>query len=146
MSPRLSALETKVEMQDSMDLLEMKEEEGKKATEFVIGTDPEVESEKGSVDGEVFEAPQQVKKKKVAAKSVAAGGAASSVEWPLLQETAEKLNLKTGEELRKRLELERSEKEIQEMKSLRKRLDDNETEMKRFREEAARDREIEREV
>ena len=140
MSPRLSALEEKKTMQDSMDLLEMKGEESKKATEFVIGTEPEVESEKGSVDGEVFETPQQGKKKKVAAKSVAAGGAASSVEWPLLQETAEKFNLTSGEELRKKLEFERSEKELQEMKSLRKRLDDNETEMKRFREEAAREK------
>ena len=119
MSPRLSALEEKKTMQESMDLLEMKKEEGKKATEFVIGTDPEVESEKGSDDGEVFETPQQGKKKKVAAKSVAAGGAASSAEWPLLQETAEKLNLTSGEESRKRLEFEKSEKELQEMKSLR---------------------------
>ena len=117
MSPRLSALEEKKTVQDSMDLLEMKGEEGKKATEFVIGTEPEeVESEKGSAEGEVFETPQQGKKKKVAAKSVAAGGAASSVEWPLLQETAEKLNLTSGEELRKKLEFERSEKELQEVR------------------------------
>ena len=140
MSPRLSALEEKKTMQDSMDLLEMKEE-GEKVAEFVIGTEPEVESEKGNVEGDVFETPQQGKKKIVAAKSAAAGGAASSVEWPLLQETAEKLNLKPEEELRKRLEFERSEKELQEMKALRKRLDGNETEMKRFREEAARDKE-----
>ena len=100
-----------------MDLMDMKEVE--KTEEFVNGTDPGIESEKGSVEGEVFETPQQGKKKKVAAKSVAAGGAASSVEWPLLQETAEKLNLTSEEELRKRLEFERSEKELQEMKSLR---------------------------
>ena len=94
MSPRLSALEIKVEMQGSMDLLQMKEEEGEKAAEFVIGTDPEVESEMGSVEGEVFETPQPGKKKKIAAKSAMNGGAASSVDWPLLQETAEKFNLR----------------------------------------------------
>ena len=139
MSPRLSVLEEKMEVQDAMDLLEMGEEA--KTTEFVIGTEPGAESEKGSVEGEVFETPQQGKKKIVAAKSAAAGGVASSVEWPPLQETAEKLNLKTGEELRQRLEFEKNEKELQELKTLRKRLDDNEAEMNKFREESAKDKE-----
>ena len=40
MSPRLSALEEKMEVQDAMDLLEMGEEA--KTTEFVIGTEPEL--------------------------------------------------------------------------------------------------------
>ena len=54
MSPRLSALEEKMEIQTgTMDLMDM-QEEGKKATEFVIGTDPEVESEKGSVEEDVL--------------------------------------------------------------------------------------------
>ena len=140
MSPKHTALEEMIETQEAADLLNINEE-GETKTEFTIGTEPEVESDKGSVEGEVFETPQPGKKKKVAAKSVATGGAASSVDWPPLQETAEKLNLTTGEELKKILEFERSEKELQEVRTLRKRLDDNETEMKRFREEAAKDKE-----
>ena len=92
-------MEEKKAAQGAMDLLESEEVE--KATEFTIGTEPGAESEKESVEGEVFETPRQGKKKMVAVKSAAAGGAASSAEWPLLQETAEKLNLKSGEETNK---------------------------------------------
>ena len=58
MSPKHSALEEMIETQEAADLLNINEE-GEMKTEFNIGTEPEVESEKGSVEGEVFKTPQQ---------------------------------------------------------------------------------------
>ena len=164
MSPKHEVLENKnvEEMADARNL----EEKVESADMFEIGTVEKTSDASGESAGEAISKPVR-KKRLVAAKGAANSRASSStgvgtkddgnegelgktVERPFKEEATEKPTTpqRTHEEQQERLqtlkermvEFERSEKELQEMKSLRKRLDDNETEMKRFREEAARDK------
>ena len=160
MSPRPSVLEPETEK------MNLEEVEDPKPATFVISTgsdSEEGEKEKETVPKkEEFQTPEPGRKKMVAAKVAAIekdkGGRARSstdagvrsedhkdppVERPLEQEATGRFVVRTEEERKQRVEdlkMEKDEEELQELRRLKKRLQESEAEMRKLHEEGEEDK------
>ena len=143
MSPKPSALEEE-EVVEKMATGNLEEKFESSATVFEIGTADGGSDKSGEAVGEdVFSTPAPGKKKLVSGKAKAANekataSSSSSVDRPLEEEAIERPTMpqRTYEEQQERLQVLREQKELQELRKLKVKLDETEAETKRLRENA----------
>ena len=144
MSPKPSALEEDAVERMATENLEEKFESS--ANVFEIGTTDGGSDKSGEAVGEdVFSTPAPGKRKLVSAKAAndkATASSSSSVDRPLEQEATERPTMpqRTFEEQQERLQVFKEQRELQELRGLKVKLDENEAETKRLRENAEQDK------
>ena len=142
MSPKPSALEEDVVERMATGNLEEKFESS--ASVFEIGTDGGSEKSGEAVGEDVFSTPAPGKKKLVSAKAAndKATASSSTVDRLLEEEATERPTMpqRTFEEQQERLQFLREQKELQELRKLKVKLDETEAETKRLRENAEQDK------